>query len=110
MNRGQAGKLVGQRVRFQPPARHSGVPLDDDWLVAALSEETITLEHVATKRIALVGLDGIHQYFTDAARTGPTQKFGFLQLHVQVDVGANGTVNVVPLPPPRVATPAPNPL
>jgi hypothetical protein len=77
------------------------VPLDDDWLVVAVSDEAVTIEHTQTKSIAVVGLDGIYSYFTDPARSTPTERCGFLQLHVQVDIAADGSVSVTPLPPPR---------
>jgi hypothetical protein len=111
MNKGHATKLVGQRVRLQPPAKRSGLPVDDDWLIVEVTDVSATMEHADTKRVAIVGLDGIHSYFIDAARTTPTQKYGFLQLHVQVDIAAEGSVNVTPLPPPRAAiiSPAPRP-
>lgn len=54
--------------------------------------------------MAVIGLDGIHAYFSDPSRSSPTQKCGFLQLHVQVDIAAASTVSVVPLPPPRATS------
>jgi hypothetical protein len=110
VNKSQAAKLVGQRVRLQPAAKHSGVPADDDWLVTTVTDESVTLENVETKRVAVLGFDGIHQYFTDAARTTPTQKCGFLQLHVQVDIAGDGNLSVTPLPPPRATASTLNPL
>jgi hypothetical protein len=75
--------------------------VDDDWTVVAVSDEAVTMEHTRTMSIALVGLDGIYSYFMDPARSTPTARCGFLQLHVQVNVAADGRVSVTPLPPPR---------
>ncbi len=110
MNKSQAAKLVGQRVRLQPVARHAGLAVDDDWFVAAVADESVTIRHAETKSVAVVGLDGIYSYFTDPSHTTPTQKCGFLQLLVQVDIAADGAVSVTPLPPPRATGPTVNPL
>jgi len=110
MNKEQARKLAGQIVRLQPVARRSGRPVDDEWFVVAVAEESVTIQHVETKSVAVVGLDGIFSYFTDPSRTTPTQKCGFLQLLVQVDIAADDAVSVTPLPPPRATGPTVNPL
>lgn len=101
MNKDKLRQSVGQRLRLQPVATHAGVPVDDDWLVVEATKTFIKLQHATTAIIATIGVDGVNGYFTDASRTTPTQIFGFLQLHVQVAVAANGTVDVTPLPPPR---------
>jgi hypothetical protein len=104
MNKARAAKLVGQVVRLQPAARRAGVLADDDWLVAAVTDESVKLEHTETKTATLVGLDSIHSYQTDPNRDTSSQKYGFLLLHAQVEIAADGTVSVTPLPPPRAAT------
>lgn len=104
MNKSKStAQWLGQRVRLVPPARRSGVAVDDDWLVVRVSDESVTLEHAPTKSVAVVGFDGIQSYQSDQDRCTSTERCGFLLLHVQVNIGPDGKASVTPLPPPRAA-------
>jgi hypothetical protein len=111
MNKGQASKAwVGQKIRLQPPARRSGVAADDDWLVVALDDDSVTLEHARTRAAAVVGFDCIRAYFSEPGRNTLTQKYGCLQLLVQVDITPDGKVSTTPLPLQALTSPVVNPL
>jgi hypothetical protein len=104
VNKAEARKLVGQCVRLQPSARRVGLPLDDDWLVVAADDESLTLEH-ATTAVAVLGLDGIRSYFSDPSRNTSNRKHGWLQLLVQVDITSEGKISIVPLTLQALTTP-----
>jgi hypothetical protein len=111
MKKGEArNSWVGQRVRLQPPARRSGIAVDDDWLVIDVADESVKLEHSGMRDVAVLGLDGIRAYFSDPQRNTPTQKYGWLQLLVQVDIASDGRVNLAPLSLQALNSPVVNPL
>lgn len=105
-------RSVGYVVKLQPTASGpAGVTLDDDWLIASVGDDAVTLEQVKTKSLAHVGLDSVFGFVTDAhGRMTPNEKRGFLQLLVQIAIQGDGSVNVKPIPPPRIATASPSPL
>src|ERR1700674_1992616 len=111
MNKGQASRTwVGQKVRLQPPARRSGVIVDDDWLALFVDDESLTLEPAGMQALAIVGLDGIRAYFSEPSRNTPTQTYGWFQLLVQVDITPDGKVSTTPLPLQALTSPVVNPL
>jgi hypothetical protein len=73
--------------------------VDDDWLVTSVNNEAVTVENHKTGSIAALGLDHIHSYLTDPARSSAAQKHEFRRLHVQVEISGNGVVSVTPPPP-----------
>ena len=110
MNKDQAKKLDGHMVRLQPPARGpQNETCDDDWLVRVLSDDTLQLINTSRSGSLMLGVDHIFSYFTDAARSTPALRFGFLQLLSQVQIAKDGQVTAAPLPPPRTAGQAPAP-
>lgn len=104
VNRNQLAKAVGYSVRLQPAAKGPlGEAVDDDWLIIAVGDDMITLEHQLSQRRAHIGLDGVYSYLTDAhGRRTADEKRGFLQLFMQVAFCSDGTVTVTPLFPPRI--------
>jgi hypothetical protein len=112
MNKDQARKLAAERirVRLQPPARRAGIAADDDWLVAAVDDESVKLEHTAMHTVAVIGHDGVDSYFSEPGRNTPTQRYGCLRLFVQVDIRPDGTVSTTPLPRQALATSSVDPL
>ena len=112
MNKSQLPKSVGHIVRLQPAAQGPlGETLDEDWRITRVSEDAVTLTHIASKSIAHVGLDSVFGYQTDAhAQRVPTEKRGFLQLLMQIAFSSDGRVTVTPLPPPRIPAAVQHPL
>jgi hypothetical protein len=94
MNKHEAAKWKGQRVRLRPAARGPALSRDDEWLVTDVSDDAVRVEHVSRKHVALIGLDGVHSYQSDPGSSAPEQKRGFLLLHVQVEVTGDGSVGV----------------
>ncbi|MBI3493809.1 MAG: hypothetical protein HY047_18835 [Acidobacteria bacterium] len=112
MKKNQLAKSVGRLVKLQPAANGPlGEPIDEDWRVADVTDDAVVLEHVQSKSIAHVGLDGVFSYLTDAhGRRTSTEKRGFLQLLMQITIAADGAVRVTPLAPPRITPSVPSPL
>jgi hypothetical protein len=112
VNKSQLAKSVGRLVKLQPSANGPlGETIDEDWLVADVTEDAVVLEHVQSKSIARVGFDAVYSYLTDAhGQKTPAEKRGFLQLLMQIAIGADGTVSVKPLAPPRITPTVPSPL
>ena len=106
VNKGRLAKSIGSHCRLDPAAKGPrGQPQDDDWLVKNVTDDSCTLENTRTEATAVLGIDHIHSWLSDPERTTPTQRYGFLQLHVDVKIATTGRVSVTPLPPPRAAGP-----
>jgi hypothetical protein len=84
------------------------VVLHVDWLVVVVDDESVVVEHDGVR--GAIGLDGVRAYFSDPNRDTPTQKFGWLQLLVQVDVTSDGRFEIAPLPLGALSQPPANPL
>ena len=91
-------ETIGELVRLRPPAQGpGGEELDEDWRVVELRDEAVQLVNEGRGTEALLGLEHIFNYFSYPARTANAQRSGFLQLHSQVRIGADGRVTVEPL-------------
>jgi hypothetical protein len=111
MKKGQASKTwVNQRVRFHPPARRSGVPVDDDWIVTAVEDDSVTFRHVGLASVTVVALDGIRSYFSDRNRDTADQQYGMLDLWIQVDITPEGEIKVAPLAKAYTSVPPSDPM
>ena len=104
MNKSQLQKLVGHVVKLDPAAMDAGGSLvDDDWRVTRVTDDAIDLQNEQTGATVVMGPDGVYSYFTDAARSTSAQKYGTLQLHMQVTLLRDGRTLAKPLPPPKQA-------
>jgi hypothetical protein len=93
--------LVGHYVQLQPPAEGpNGRPLEEDWRIAAFTNDAATLEHARTGATVRIGLDGLYSYVPDPPRSTASEPHGVRQLHVVLRVAVDGAISVTPLPPP----------
>jgi len=112
MQRAQIVKNVGYRVRLRPIAcrlNELGLELpeiDDDWIIGPARDDGIPVSNIRTQHQFTLGFDHIHNFRSDTTRIEGDTKFGFLTLHVQINLqGANLDIQPTLRPGERVPPP-----
>jgi hypothetical protein len=110
MNKTQLTKTVGQHVRLQPHARRLGVALKDSWAVEEVDDRAVSLKHLAGQYRVRLGVDAVRSYMSDPNNDRAGVTSGWLQLLAQIDIAADGSTDVTPLPLDALGVPVPSPL
>jgi len=97
MNLAHFKRNIGYRVKLHPVAIRLDFQgrelsdVDDDWDVVGVTD-TVRIINVSTGHIANLGLDHIHHFTSNPARTGSAIGYGFLTLMVQLFLQGNSIV------------------
>src|SRR4051812_23881521 len=101
MNKTELRKSVGVHVQLRPAALdRDGRVLDYDWIIGSTTNDSVRIDMVGYGYTVALGWDHIYSFLTNPERNRGGQRFGFLQLHVQLTVAGN-EVSIEPLPPPK---------
>ena len=101
MNKSQLTKSVGFRVQLRPvPRTRNGQPMDLDWTIRTVDDLMLELDEPSSGLVAKLGLDHIYSFMSNPRRDSGSQRYGFLQLHVQLTLDGH-TIHIEPLPGPR---------
>lgn len=99
MNLDQLKKNVNQRVQLRPIARRFDEDgreleqLDDDWIMAAVTDDGVRILNPRTGHATTLGRDHVHHYTSNPDRSQTGIKHGFLTLNVQISLcGTNLTI------------------
>lgn len=92
MNIQKLRRCILYRVRVRPvartiPRRHSSLPRDDVWIVAAIRPTgVVELNNPSTGHVALLGPDHIHHFDSDPMSESDGFRHGFLTLTIQISM------------------------